>query len=249
MAKKTPRPVRTLVIFGLAIVVLYGLAALGQTWKPRLGLDLEGGTRITLSAIDRGRAPSPPTKLKQAAGIVDARVNGSGVSEAEVSTQGNRNIIVEIPGENRSDLVNSVKRTAQLRFRLVAGQPQPGTPEAQPKASDQSSPSASPSGKAGSKQKAKRPEAGKATPELTPRPVRRAPPDPDSGPAAQAAPPGAQPVPASSSPRSPRRVPRSTSPLAWSQDPGVEWLQKFATFTCPAKGETRPRSPTTPTSR
>ena len=127
MAKKTPRPVRTLIIFGLSIVVIYGLAALGNTWKPQLGLDLEGGTRITLSAIQEGDAVTQ-TKLKQAAGIVDARVNGSGVSEAEVSTQGNRNIIVEIPGKNRADLVDAVKRTAQLRFRLVAGQPQPGTP-------------------------------------------------------------------------------------------------------------------------
>ena len=60
VAKKTPRPVRTLVIFGLAIVVLYGLAALGQTWKPRLGLDLEGGTRITLSAITEGGDDASP---------------------------------------------------------------------------------------------------------------------------------------------------------------------------------------------
>ncbi len=120
MAKKTPRPGRTLLIFVLAILVLYGLAALGGTWKPRLGLDLEGGTRITLSAVEQGGQAITPTKLKQAASIVDRRVNGSGVSEAEVSTQGNRNIIVEIPGKNASSLVDSVKRTAQLRFRLVA---------------------------------------------------------------------------------------------------------------------------------
>ena len=169
MAKKTPRPVRTLVIFGLAIVVLYGLAAIGQTWKPRLGLDLEGGTRITLSAIPSGEGAITETKLKQAAGIVDARVNGSGVSEAEVSTQGSRNIIVEIPGENRSDLVDSVKRTAQLRFRLVAGQPQPGTPETQSKASENASPSASPSGKPGANT-TKRPQVGKASPKSRPAP-------------------------------------------------------------------------------
>ena len=41
MAKKTPRPARTLLVFGLVIAVLYGLAALGGTWKPRLGLDLD----------------------------------------------------------------------------------------------------------------------------------------------------------------------------------------------------------------
>ena len=65
MATKTPRPGRTLLIFGLSILVLYGLAALGQTWQPRLGLDLEGGTRITLSANPEGGAITP-TKLRQA---------------------------------------------------------------------------------------------------------------------------------------------------------------------------------------
>ncbi len=148
MAKKTPRPARTLLIFGLTIVVLYGLAALGQTWKPRLGLDLEGGTRITLSAIPQGGAITQ-TKLKQAASIVDARVNGTGVSEAEVSTQGDRNIIVEIPGKNASNLVDAVKRTAQLRFRLVAGSPQPGTPQTESSSSAQPSPSAGASDQAG----------------------------------------------------------------------------------------------------
>ena len=153
MAKKTPRPARTLLVFGLVIVVLYGLAALGGSWKPRLGLDLEGGTRITLSALEDGDAVTP-TKLKQAASIVDRRVNGSGVSEAEVSTSGNRNIIVEIPGKNASNLVEAVQRTAQLRFRLVAGAPQPGTPaasqSASPTPSSKATPSckASPSGKA-----------------------------------------------------------------------------------------------------
>ena len=248
MAKKTPRPVRTLVIFGLAIVVLYGLAALGQTWKPRLGLDLEGGTRITLSAITRADAVTA-TKLKQAASIVDARVNGSGVSEAEVSTQGNRNIIVEIPGENRSDLVNSVKRTAQLRFRLVAGQPQPGTPEAQPKASDQPSPSASPSGKAGSKQKAKRPEAGKATPE---RPApRRSPTPPDTGPGAErtGAPSQAPADPSQQQPQITQKGAPVDKPLRVVPGPGRGVAAEVRDVHCPAKGETQPRWPTTPTSR
>ncbi len=246
MAKKTPRPVRTLLIFGLAIVVLYGLAALGGTWKPRLGLDLEGGTRITLSAITQGGEDAvTQTKLNQAAGIVDARVNGSGVSEAEVSTQGSRNIIVEIPGENRSDLVNAVKRTAQLRFRLVAGQPQPGTPESQP--SDQPSPSASPTGKSGSNKssskKTKRPEAGKATPDSRPAPFVDGP-TPKAGDAPSGAPspaPSQAPVdPSQQQPQITQKGAPVDDPLAWSQDPGAEWMQKFAEFECPAKDATAP---------
>src|SRR4051794_36916552 len=41
---------RTLVILLIGIAVLFGLVALGGTWKPALGLDLQGGTRITLTA-------------------------------------------------------------------------------------------------------------------------------------------------------------------------------------------------------
>ena len=50
MAKKAPRPGRTLIIFGLVIVAMYVGLAINGVWKPKLGLDLQGGTRITLSA-------------------------------------------------------------------------------------------------------------------------------------------------------------------------------------------------------
>ena len=233
MAKSKLRPVRTLVVFGLTIVVLFGLAALGQTWKPRLGLDLEGGTRITLTAIPEGGAVTP-TKLKQAADIVDSRVNGSGVSEAEVSTQGDRNIIVEIPGRNRTDLVDAVKRTAQLRFRLVAGSPQPGTPAPEPSDSASPSPSStsSPSGKATKK---KTPQVDKATPNPRPAPFV-ANPEPTPGSTAEPSAP-AEPAPTQQQPQPTEKGASIDDPLAWSLDPGVEWLTKFSQFTCPPKGE------------
>ncbi|WP_028645264.1 protein translocase subunit SecD [Nocardioides sp. URHA0020] len=107
---------RTLVVFLLGIAVLFGLVALGGNWKPALGLDLQGGTRITLTAN------GSPTKenLNEAASIIDKRVNGTGVTEAEVTTQGNKYIVVEIPGDTDNSLVDTVKRQAQLRFRTVA---------------------------------------------------------------------------------------------------------------------------------
>ncbi len=234
MAKKTPRPARTLLIFGLTVLVLYGLAALGQTWKPRLGLDLEGGTRITLSAIPEGGEVTP-TKLQQAASIVDRRVNGSGVSEAEVSTQGDRNIIVEIPGENASNLVDAVKRTAQLRFRVVAGQPQPGTPAPEPSSSPSPSGKATPSDQAnpGGKSGDKADETDKATPKPRPAPFADASPS-------------AEPTPQPEDPAAPQE-PQVTQegapvddPIAWAQDPGQKWLQRFAEFTCPPRGEDAP---------
>ena len=50
MARKSARPGRTVTVFFLGLAVAYGLVALGGTWKPALGLDLEGGTQITLTA-------------------------------------------------------------------------------------------------------------------------------------------------------------------------------------------------------
>ena len=117
MARRTANPARTLGVFFLGVAILYGLVALAGSWTPALGLDLEGGTRIRLAATGDDVTPE---SLDEAAGIIDDRVNGSGVSEAEVTTEGNQYIVVEIPGESRRDLVDTVKRTAQLRFRVVA---------------------------------------------------------------------------------------------------------------------------------
>jgi preprotein translocase subunit SecD len=121
------RPKRTLVLFLAAIIALYGLVALidmnnkkgdDSAWKPKLGLDLEGGTRITLEASSKDGKVTKP-KLDQARNIIDQRVNATGVTEAEVTTQGGNQVIIEIPGERRANIVDQVGRTAQLRFRLV----------------------------------------------------------------------------------------------------------------------------------
>jgi len=116
MARKTARPGRTLGVFFLGLAIAFGLVALAGTWKPELGLDLQGGTSIRLTPKGNPSAES----LNEARKIIDQRVNGSGVAEAEVTVQGNRFIVVEIPGSSRRDLVDTVKRQAQLRFRVVA---------------------------------------------------------------------------------------------------------------------------------
>ena len=116
MAKKQQRPGRTLVVFFTGVAIAFGLVALTGTWSPQLGLDLEGGTRITLQA----KGNPSQENLDEARNIIDNRVNGSGVAEAAVSTQGGGIIVVEIPGDQRRDLIDTVERQAQLRFRLVA---------------------------------------------------------------------------------------------------------------------------------
>lgn len=120
MARKSARPGRTVTVFFLGLALAYALVAIVGTWKPALGLDLSGGTQITLIAKD-GNVPKD--QLQQAANIIDDRVNGSGVTEAQVSTQGNSEIVVQVPGPTQNNLVQTVVRQAQLRFRLVAQVP------------------------------------------------------------------------------------------------------------------------------
>jgi len=125
MARNNARPGRTVAVFFLGLAVAYGLVALIGTWKPALGLDLEGGTQIQLTA----KGDVTKDNLNEAANIIDERVNGSGVVEAEVTTQGSNMIVVQIPGNTQNSLVKTVTRQAQLRFRLVAQVPQTSTPQ------------------------------------------------------------------------------------------------------------------------
>ncbi|SDN03321.1 protein translocase subunit SecD [Streptomyces wuyuanensis] len=140
------KPGRTLALMLIVMAALVG----GMFWSgettPRLGIDLAGGTTITLKAeAEPGKESAVnETNMATAVGIIERRVNGLGVSEAEVQTQGKENIIVNIPkGTDSEQAQKQVGTTAQLFFRPVlnvapAG---PATPE------PAGSPSASPSGK------------------------------------------------------------------------------------------------------
>ena len=128
----------------------------GMFWSghvtPRLGIDLAGGTSITLEAKNTPGKPNAinKTNMDTAVSIIERRVNGLGVSEAEVQTQGDKNIIVNIPrGTNEKQARDQVGTTAQLYFRPVltvaAGSqtaPQPsgsGSPSGSPSSSSSAS--------------------------------------------------------------------------------------------------------------
>ncbi|WP_340382970.1 protein translocase subunit SecD [Streptomyces sp. SS7] len=147
-ASAQSKPGRSLALILIAIVGLTGgMFATGQT-TPRLGIDLAGGTSITLEAkADQGSAINK-ANMDTAVEIMNRRVNGLGVSEAEVQTQGDRNIIVNIPkGTNSKEARAQVGTTAKLYFRPVLAQEATGTAAgtASPSASATGSSSASPS--------------------------------------------------------------------------------------------------------
>ncbi|GAB3182494.1 protein translocase subunit SecD [Streptomyces incanus] len=121
-ASVTSKPWRSLALILIAMVALTGGMFASGHKTPRLGIDLAGGTSITLAAVPEAGQESAinPTNMATAVSIMERRVNGLGVSEAEVQTQGNRNIIVNIPkGTNSEQAREQVGTTAKLYFRPV----------------------------------------------------------------------------------------------------------------------------------
>ncbi|MFC9509009.1 protein translocase subunit SecD [Streptomyces sp. NPDC057002] len=157
-ASTQSKPGRSLVLILIALVALTGgMFASGHT-KPRLGIDLAGGTSITLRAVPEAgnEAAINKTNMDTAVSIMERRVNGLGVSESEVQTQGRENIIVNIPkGTNSEQARKQVGTTAKLYFRpVLATEVAGGKGTASPSPSPTGSPSDKPSGKATDKPEA-----------------------------------------------------------------------------------------------
>ncbi len=119
--KRAQRSLTTLLII---IVALVGVIALGvwrsdATWTPKLALDLQGGTQILLAPkLADGQSVSGE-QLTQAVEIIRQRVDASGVSEAEITTQGSQNISVSIPGKADDATLQRIEASAKLDFRPV----------------------------------------------------------------------------------------------------------------------------------
>ncbi len=244
MARKSARPGRTVSMFFLGLAIAYGLVALIGTWKPALGLDLRGGTQITLTAqgnVSKG-------DLQQAADIINNRVNGSGISEASVITQGNNEIVVQVPGSTKNSLVQTVIRQARLRFRLVAQVPNSPTAPAPTTAPSSTAPA---------------PGAGVTLPPSTsPKPHKSATSKPSGKnrppallgkskhPSKSASPsqsPSATPsAPASTGPTSTTQVTYTAANkkafqdgLTWMTNPDPQSVEVYNNFTCPPKEQVK----------
>ncbi|WP_433207743.1 protein translocase subunit SecD [Dactylosporangium sp. CS-047395] len=122
------RPSRQLAVLAAIFIVLAALVWFGGSggWRnrlePKLGLDLIGGTTVTLQAQNlEGNKPPTQDQMETARRIIDQRVNGLGVAEAEVVVEGSNNIVVSLPGKS-DDRLKQIGQTAELRFRMVLGQ-------------------------------------------------------------------------------------------------------------------------------
>jgi preprotein translocase subunit SecD len=122
--KTTSRPVRTLAILALGLVAMTGLVFIQDATSVKLGLDLRGGTSVTLQPrIAPGEEGTITNEaIDQAVAIIRQRVNSLGVAESEVAAQGtgtSRQIVISVPGDTGRRVVDLVGQTAELRFRQV----------------------------------------------------------------------------------------------------------------------------------
>jgi preprotein translocase subunit SecD len=246
------RPWRNLAIFAGIVTVLYSLVFFtgGGDPTPKLGIDLQGGTRVTLTArtVD-GRPPSRES-LDQARRIIEQRVNGIGVSGAEVVLDGN-NLIITVPGEN-GDQARTLGQTAKLYFRPVIAEEPAGLPGPAP-----GGPTPGGSGPVPPGTSNQPPAAGEAPTPVQPQQVQPPPSDePTAPPAPPVSPAPAAPPTSTSPPVGPAPTESADPQVAeqirqararlQSQDPAVQ-QQALATLNCaapnPLRGNDDPNLP------
>ena len=121
--KSPARSGRSLTILAVIVLGLLVTTFIQGVSSVRLGLDLRGGTSVTLQP----RASNDANKITseaidQAVSIIRQRVDSIGVAESEVTAQGsgtNRQIVISVPGDSGRRVVDLVGQTAELRFRQV----------------------------------------------------------------------------------------------------------------------------------
>ena len=126
MASHKRRPVRALVTLTVAIVAACAALAIGHFVKgispyPDLALDLKGGTQLILTptATSEGQREITEDDITQAITIIRNRIDASGVSESEISSLGNSNIMVSIPGTPSQEQLDLIRSSSQMNFRPV----------------------------------------------------------------------------------------------------------------------------------
>jgi len=152
---------RSLAGLGAIIALLVVLNAVGALFfstgfVPKLALDLEGGTQIRLAPVVEGGQTVSAEQLDQAVSIIRQRIDATGVSESEITTEGANNIVVSIPGTPDEQTLQRIEASAQLEFRpvLLTGAPSTdsigdgsteATPTPTPTPTDSATPTPAPS--------------------------------------------------------------------------------------------------------
>jgi preprotein translocase subunit SecD len=106
-----------LVVVALIVGAFFFIYPPGK--KTRLGLDLQGGLEVVYKATKPDGSQVSSTELAQAIAIMDKRVNGLGVTEAQVQKQAADQISVALPGvTDTKHALDIIGKTAQLEFYI-----------------------------------------------------------------------------------------------------------------------------------
>ena len=108
-------------LIGLVLVLLFAWGGAGLLLAngitPKLGLDLQGGTSVVLTAP----AGTDEEVLEQAVEIMRARIEEvGGVQEPEIAISGSGTVLVQLPGvEDEQRALDAIGQTGRLSFRPV----------------------------------------------------------------------------------------------------------------------------------
>ncbi|RJO68399.1 protein translocase subunit SecD [Nocardia panacis] len=118
-SKGTGHPFRLLGVYAALLAVIYGLVffTADKSPTPKLGIDLQGGTRVTLTARTPDGSKPSQDSLRRAQTIIESRVNGLGVTNSEVVIDGD-NLVITVPGDDGQQ-ARTLAVTAKLFIRPV----------------------------------------------------------------------------------------------------------------------------------
>ncbi len=133
-----------LAILLLLVAGIFASSTQGGAWAPKLALDLSGGTQLILAPqanSSQGQDQQlSDEELEQAVEIIRQRVDGSGVAEAEISTQSGQNVVVSVPGTLSPETRQLIQTSAQMSFRAVINAGAPAALTAEQAASEENLP-------------------------------------------------------------------------------------------------------------
>jgi len=112
------RLVMIILVVGIAVFYAFPLDK-----NINLGLDLQGGSHIVLECIDTPDAPVDSDAVNRVIEIITNRINPEGVKEPVIQRQGERRILVQLPGmDDPQEAESLIGKTALLEFKDDSGQ-------------------------------------------------------------------------------------------------------------------------------
>ena len=108
--------------FALVLALAIASAALLFTTPLQLGLDLRGGSQITVEVQPAGEITRVGSEQLEAVKVVlDRRVNGLGVAESTLQTVGDNQLVLQLPGEqDPTRAARVLGDTALMEFRSIS---------------------------------------------------------------------------------------------------------------------------------